>query len=270
MYLGQMKNISSLDNPLYKQLKKLAESARERRKAGRTLLDGMHLIQASIQAGVKPELLVVAASALQRGEIAQFLASAGDMAVVVVTDAMFSVLSPVETPTGIIALIDIPMPVKCPSREFCLMVEDVQDPGNLGSMLRSAAASGVGYVYLSAGCADAWSPKVLRGGMGAHFILAIEERVNLLEKVQAFDGLSLATSLDASVSLFDMDLTGNVAVLVGNEGAGLSYELGAAASVRVSIPMVSQMESLNVAVATAICLFERVRQCSVAGSGARR
>lgn len=265
-----MKTISSLDNPLYKQLKKLAESSRERRKAGKTLLDGMHLIQACIQAGVRPEVLVVSASALQHGEITQFLAGACDMAVVTVTDAMFSALSPVETPTGILALIDIPASAACSGVDFCLMVEDVQDPGNLGSMLRSAAASGVRRVYLSAGCVDAWSPKVLRGGMGAHFVLAIEERVSLLEKVQAFDGLSLATSLDATGLLFDTDLTGNVAVLVGNEGAGLSHALCAAASVQVRIPMVSRMESLNVAAATAICLFERVRQCSVSGLGSRR
>lgn len=256
-----MKNISSLDNPLYKQLKKLAESSRERRKIGKTLLDGIHLVRACIQSGLRPDVLVVSASALSNNEIAQLLASVGNGVVVTVTDAMFSAVSPVETPTGILALIDIPVAPVSSSMDFCLMVEGVQDPGNLGSILRSAAASGVKKAYLSAGCADAWSPKVLRGGMGAHFVMALEEQVNLLEKVRAFNGLSLATSLDATVSLFDTDLTGNVAVLIGNEGAGLSQELSAAASVQVRIPMAVQMESLNVAAATAICLFERVRQC---------
>lgn len=258
-----MKNISSLDNPLYKQLKKLGESARERRKAGKTLLDGMHLIQACLLSGVKPELLVVSTSALASGEISSFLAGADGMDVVCLTDVLFSALSPVETPTGIVALITIPVIAADPEIDFCLMVEGVQDPGNLGSILRTAAASGVQKTYLSAACADAWSPKVLRGGMGAHFVMALEERVNLLEKVQQFSGLSLATSLDASVSVFATDLTGKVAVLVGNEGAGLSAELSAAASVKVRIPMAPRMESLNVAAATAICLFERVRQCSV-------
>lgn len=255
-----MKTISSSDNSLFKQLKKLGESARARRKSGETLLDGMHLIQASVASRNHPKLVVVAESAVSRSEIAALLDSVDDVPVVSLTDALFSMLSPVDTPTGVLALIDIPKPPAVSNTDFCLMVENVQDPGNLGSILRSAAASGVTQAFLSSGCADAWSPKVLRGGMGAQFALAIEEQANLVEKLKAFNGVSLATSLDAGVSIFDVDLTGKLAVLVGNEGAGLSAELETQAAMRVRIPMHPQMESLNVAAATAICLFERVRQ----------
>jgi TrmH family RNA methyltransferase len=130
-------------------------------------------------------------------------------------------------------------------------------------MLRSAAAAGADTVYLSKGCADAWSPKALRGGMGAQFQLALIEHADLMAVGQAFAGKLIATSLAASDSLYDLDLTGPTAFVFGNEGAGLSEELLALASHRTRIPMPGQVESLNAAAAAAICLFERVRQLGV-------
>jgi RNA methyltransferase, TrmH family len=180
----------------------------------------------------------------------------------VLSDAMFAEVSPVATPVGILALIATPQPKVVSTPTFCLLLEDVQDPGNLGSILRSAAAAGVETAWLSSGCADAWSPKVLRGGMGAHFVMTIAEHANLSEKVTGFTGLTVATCLDAQRSLYDLDLTGPVALLLGNEGAGLSAKLLATANARVRIPMPGRMESLNVAAAASICLFERVRQIS--------
>jgi TrmH family RNA methyltransferase len=257
-----VKNISSRDNPLFKQLKKLAESARERRKAGLVLLDGIHLVESALQAAITPQMLVVSESGISHAEIASLLQKQPKVQTVLLTDGLFAEISPVETPAGILALIDVPhLPV--PSKpDFALLLEDVQDPGNLGTLLRSAAAAGVQAVWLSTGCADAWSPKVLRAGMGAHFVLAIEERVNLLEKAAGFVGLTVATSLAATQSLYELDLTGPVALLAGNEGAGLSADLLAAANTQIRIPMPGRIESLNVAAATSICLFERVRQCT--------
>jgi TrmH family RNA methyltransferase len=141
-----------------------------------------------------------------------------------------------------------------------LLLEDIQDPGNLGSMLRTAAAAGADTVYLSKGCTDAWSPKALRGGMGAQFQLALHEHADLITAARDFPGKVIATSLAAGDSLYALDLRGPSAFVFGNEGAGLSAELLAAASHRIRIPMPGQMESLNAAAAAAICLFERVRQ----------
>src|SRR5690606_10623586 len=118
---------------------------------------------------------------------------------------------------------------------FALLIEDIQDPGNLGSMLRSAAAAGVEAVYLSAGCADIWSPKTLRGGQGAQFTLPIAERADLVAVASSFAGRTLAAALGGA-SLYDCQLGGAVAFMIGNEGAGLSAELLAAASERVRIP----------------------------------
>ncbi len=144
------------------------------------------------------------------------------------------------------------------------MLEDLQDPGNLGSILRSCAAAGVRHVLLSKGSVQAWSPRVLRAGMGAHFMLSIYEQTDLRAAVQDFPGTLIATRPLAPRTVFDTDLTGKLGFLFGNEGAGLSAGLMAAADSLVSIPMPGKSESLNVAAAAAVCLFERVRQLTAA------
>jgi RNA methyltransferase, TrmH family len=145
--------------------------------------------------------------------------------------------------------------------KFALMLEDIQDPGNLGSMLRTALGAGVEAVYLSKGCTDAWSPKALRGGQGAQFNLAIIEGVDLVETIHNFAGETYATTLDGE-SLYAQDLSKSSAFLIGNEGAGLSDKIVKAVSHQISIPMHHSLESLNAAAATAVCLFERKRQVS--------
>lgn len=246
-----MKFVSSRDNPFFKTLRKLSESSRHRREAGKTLLDGWHLLQAYRQAGGEPEALVFSQSAVEGGSAAEG---------VVLPDALFAELSPVKTPTGVLALVGYPFALAERTPEFCVLLEDIQDPGNLGAILRSAAAAGCDSAFLSPACADAWSPKVLRAGMGAHFVLKIEERADLAAVAAEFPGMVLAASLGADHSLYELDLTGPVALVVGNEGAGISESLQAAATHRVKIPMPGAVESLNAAAAAAVCLFERVRQ----------
>jgi len=251
--------ISSPDNPLYRGVKKLIASSRERRKTQRTVLDGWHLLEAYMQAQGMPERVLLAGRAVESAEAQRLLASADPRKIAVLDDKLFDQLAPVEEPSGVLSLIAIPQPPKRTPR-FCLLLEDIQDPGNLGSMLRTAAAAGVDSAYLSKGCADAWSPKALRGGMGAQFRLALHEHADLVATARAFGGQVIATSLAANDSLYALDLTGPTAFIFGNEGAGLSDELLAAASHRIRIPMPGQVESLNAAAAAAICLFERVRQ----------
>jgi TrmH family RNA methyltransferase len=223
------------------------------------VLDGAHLLDACLASGRLPEMLVMAESAASNAEISSLSLRAGAPQKIMLPDALFGEVSPVDAPTGILAVIEIPhLPVPA-NPGFCLLLEDIQDPGNLGSMLRSAAAAGVQVAWLSAGCADAWSPRVLRGGMGAHFVLSIVERASLLDVAASFSGRTLAACLGGE-SLYAMDLTGPVAFMIGNEGAGLSRKLIDAASGRFTIPMPGQVESLNAAAAAAICLFERVRQ----------
>ncbi len=257
--IGNMKLIQSRDNPFYKELVKLTTSIRSRNKAGHTLLDGAHLLSAYLNAGFQPRHVLLNAAALQDDEIAALLSRLIAVPVTQLDDRLFSELSELKTPTGILALIDLPQP-EVKTARFALLLEAIQDPGNLGSMLRSAAAAGCDAVFLSPACADAWSPKVLRAAMGGHFCLAIHQQQDLKEVATNFPGKLLATTLQATQSLFDCDLTGNVAFMMGNEGAGLSDELRELATHPVTIPMPGAVESLNAAAATAICLFEAVRQ----------
>ena len=260
------KHIISRDNSVFKQLKKLADSSRERRQVGKTLLDGVHLIEAYIEQFGLPELLIIpeGQSSAEATGLIQAIADGDEIPTVMFTTLMFAELTPVASPTGILALVKIPEMLAPASPNFVLMLEDIQDPGNLGAMLRSAAAAGVDVVYLSIGSADAWSPKALRGGQGAQFTLPMIERADLLDIAANFAGQTFATTMQAK-SLYSQDLTGAVAFMIGNEGAGLSRALIDAASDSVSIPMSGKIESLNATAAATVCLFERVRQVALSG-----
>jgi TrmH family RNA methyltransferase len=259
-----VKFIRSRGNPLFKSLLKLKDSARERRRAGSALLDGIHLVAAYINRVGPPQAIVVSASATETPEIRRLLDKLPSPEPIVLAEAQFRELSPVTTPSGILAVVAIP-PARPVPRDVqcCLLVEDVQDPGNLGSILRSAAAAGMRHVLLSKGCVDAWSPRVLRGAMGAHHALVIEERANLPAFACDYHGQVVAAAADAKKSIFDIDLTQPTAFALGNEGSGLSPELAAQADVHIAVPMAGGLESINVGAAAAVCLFERVRQLRV-------
>jgi TrmH family RNA methyltransferase len=253
--------ITSSDNPRFREYLGLADSARDRRQAGLALIDGVHLIDSFRQRIGPPRELLVSTSARGRPEIAALLATLPGVPCAELGDALFRRLSPVQTPTGVLAVIPIPARRTPPGNpEPCVLLEDVQDPGNLGSILRSTAAAGIRQVYLSAHCADLWSPKVLRAGMGAHFHLECFAGVDLGGFAASFPGRLIATHLAAERSVFDVDLTGQVGLIFGNEGAGLSRAVLDAVDTVVAIPMPGQTESLNIAAAAAVCLFERVRQ----------
>ncbi len=255
-----MKTIQSRDNPFFRELRKLAGSARQRAKAGQALLDGVHLVQAALAAGLRPQQVVVSASGAEDREIAGLLPALSGVPLTCLDDALFAELTDLKTPTGILALIEQPRAALPAARSrFALLLEDIQDPGNLGSMIRSAAAAGCDAVFLSRACADAWSPLVLRAGMGGHFGLAVQESANLVEVAAGFGGGCFAAALGAPDSLYGCDLRGRTAFAIGNEGAGLSAALLGACH-PVTIPMPGKVESLNAAAAAAICLFEAVRQ----------
>ncbi|WP_050477071.1 TrmH family RNA methyltransferase [Herbaspirillum rhizosphaerae] len=258
-----MKSISSRDNGVYKELKQLAASAQARRKAGRSLLDGVHLAEAYLQQGGTPEQCVVAESALYHAEVAPLLAqceAAGSLCICL-PDALYQALSQVENGVGLLLVIATPQP-QAPSvlATSAVLLDGLQDPGNLGSILRSAAAAGIRQVFCSAGTVGAWSPKVLRAGMGAHFLLQIFEGADLLSLSKASKIPVLATSSYAQETIYQIDLTQEVAWLFGHEGQGVADDLMEAAGIKVVIPHLGQMESLNVAAAAAVCFFEQARQ----------
>ena len=202
-----MKLIRSRDNPFFRNLKRLAESGRERRKTGRTLLDGVHLVDAYEKAVGPVEALIIAESALAGGEIADYV-EARDT--VVLADALLRDLGLVDTPSGLLAVVAFPRTTVAVDREKdAILLDGVQDPGNVGTLLRTAAAAGVEQALLSPGCAAAWSPKVLRAGQGAHFALIVVEDADLAAFMADFRGTSVATTLGGDAcSLYAAELAG--------------------------------------------------------------
>ena len=256
-----MERISSRQNTHVKQAHKLAESARERAKSGRTLLDGTRLIGAYIQRfGFKAVTLLVNEHGARRPEVRQLIETVEPRCVFLVADQLFDEISQVETPEGVTAIVEIPRITAKSPDDFRVVLDGVQDPGNVGGLLRTAAASGATSARLAKGCADAWSPKSLRGGMGAQFVLPVRESADLSAALSGFEGCVIATSPRAKKSIFEVDLTGPVAMVFGGEGRGLGEAALEVATQVVHIPMAPKVESLNVAAAAAVCCFERLRQ----------
>ena len=252
-------------NSVFRQLVKLEGSTKKRRACGLTILDGAHLINSYHDKLGAPVQLITNESGCKNTEIKKLLMLNKNQTVEVFlfSDALFREVSPVKTPVGVIALVPIPKPSDIlihKNKNFYVLLESIQDPGNLGSILRSAALAGVSDVFLSEGCADAWSPKTLRAAMGAHFMLRIYEQSNLVKVAKEFKGKVIATTLKTNKSLYKTCLTGPIAFVFGNEGIGLSNMMLKATNEQVVIPMVYKAESLNVAATAAICFFEKVRQ----------
>lgn len=256
---ASMEIIRSRQNPLAKHLLKLAESRRERLKQRQSLLLGTHLVDSALSAGLAPGKLVICEGKEDQPEIAALVARYGQTPVLFDRE-LFAAIEMSPSTVGILALVDIPPPPSPRQDGFCLLLEGVQDPGNVGSILRTAAAAGVDQVWLAPGCADAWSPKVLRAGMGAHFIVPVIERIGVEAALASFRGAIAITTLDEASSLYDSNLRGDLVLVLGSEGGGVSPELASRAGLRLRIPMQHGLESLNVAAAAAICAFERVRQ----------
>jgi len=258
-----MKTISSRDNAFYKELKQLATSSQARRKAGRSLLDGVHLCQSWLELKGLPLHCVVSDDALGNPEVAAIVArvEAGRGQVSALPDALFGALSQVEHGVNLLFVIDTPAP-RVPSSltESAVLLDGVQDPGNVGSILRSAGAAGIKQVFCSPGTAFCWSPKVLRAAMGAHFVLEIFENADLAALVRGAAVPVLATSGYAAEPLWRVDLSGARAWVLGHEGQGVSKELLELATHRVAIPHLGAVESLNVAACAAVCFFEQTRQ----------
>jgi len=233
--------LTSKDNPKVKRWIRLASDARFRRSEKRALIEGPHLLSAALQYGIK--LVAVLAT-----EDAAVDAVLGDKPVIL-GKGVFRAIVEADTPQGVAAEIAIPAGRKADGA--AVFLEGIQDPANVGAILRSAAAFGIARVVLDQACADPWSPRALRAGMGGHFALDIVETKDLGAELDAFRGTVAATVPRGGAAPGPAD-----AWVFGAEGRGLSEETLRRAKVKVTIPMAAGTESLNVAAAAAICLYQ--------------
>lgn len=254
-----MKRIESAANAQFRGLLALSGSARERRRLGLSVIEGAHLLDAYLNRHGAPQHLFVPQRAT--AEVLELVARAG-IEPIELADRLFAQASQVENGPGPIAVVATPRP-ELPARivDDAVYLDRVQDPGNVGSVLRTCAAVGVRRVIASPGTAFCWSPKVLRAAMGAHFHLDIHEGIAPAELLERLAVAVMATTADAPTGLYASDLRAPRVWLLGNEGQGLEAALLGAPGVRhVSIPQTDAVESLNVGVAAAVCLYEQLRQ----------
>ena len=253
----KLDHVTSRDNPALVRLRKLTADPGGYRKTGSVWVEGDHLLRAALQRGWPLGLVVITEGAMQDPALAALAESAARVLVVPV--ALFKSLSGLESPAQIGAELALPGATQVQPQAASVVLDRLQDAGNVGAILRSAAAFGVRQVLAMKGTAALWSPKVLRAGQGAHFGL------NLVEGLAPADLAALqvplvATSSHTEHALNRVALPSPCAWVMGHEGQGVSADLMARCALTVGIPQPGGEESLNVAAAAAICLYESERQ----------
>jgi TrmH family RNA methyltransferase len=226
--------------------------ARVRRAERRVVIEGPHLIDAALRAAIAPLAVLATEAALADPEIAALVRRAR-AAPVLLSERAFDAVADAQAPQGVAA--EIPLPeLRRPGATVFL--EAVQDAGNVGTIIRSAAAFAAGEVVLDRRSADPWSPKVLRAGQGGHFAVGVRQVDDLVAAITSAGGRLVCTVAAAGRSLRAVELSGHIGWAFGAEGVGLSRAVLAHAAERVTIPMAAGAQSLNVAAAAAICLYE--------------
>ncbi len=244
-------HISSRDNPLIKELRKLSQDSTAYRKQGRVWLEGDHLCRAALARGLKPALAVFSESfwPLAHTEWAHVAIKN-----IVISDALLPEISGLESPARMGFVMELPAQAELLTHTASVILDRVQDAGNVGSILRSAAAFGFAQVIALKGTAALWSPKVLRAGMGAHFGLRLVESIEPAA-LAALQVPIVVTSSHHGSFLHQQAIPMPCAWAMGHEGQGVSDDLMARASLKVRIDQPGGEESLNVAAAAAICLY---------------
>jgi RNA methyltransferase, TrmH family len=247
-----VKEISSRDNPLLVKLRRALSSPAGYRRARQVWLEGDHLCRAALARGVPVPLALGTPEAWAAPELAPLLAAAREG--IVLAPPLFATLSELPSPAAMAFVIDLPAAPAIDADAPGVVLDRVQDAGNVGSILRSAAAFGFRQVIALTGSAALWSPKVLRAGMGAHFGLRLVEQAG----ADALAGLRvplLATSSHAADRLDRTPLPWPCAWVLGHEGQGIAPAVQARCAMTLTIPQPGGEESLNVAAAAAVCLY---------------
>lgn len=255
-----MKLIESRANPLFKQLFKWQSAAGRRGEP--VLLEGIHLSQAWLATKGLPRYAIFDQDRIESSVIRSLKQDIPDQSCIVMPGSLLRSLSDVDSSQGVLFVVEsIQQPLPKQINETVVLLDRLQDPGNVGTLLRTCVAAGIKKVFASTGTAACWSPKVLRSGQGAHFALELHEHVNLFELVKSIDCPLAVTTLENGTDIFAAKLPPKCAWVFGHEGQGVHPDLIGQADLKLHINHeVGAIESLNVTVAAAICLFEQRRQ----------
>ena len=258
--MNPARHITARDNPLLKELRKLGSDSVAYRKLGRIWVEGEHLCSAALARGLKPQIAVFSDAGWDRAA-PELRNAAPDT--VRLSDALFGSISALDSPSDMGFVMDLPLAAQVLPGVNTVLLDRVQDAGNVGSILRSASAFGVRQVLALRGTAALCSPKVLRAGMGAHFGLHLVEGLEPHD-LDGWDVPLLVTSSHHGIVLHEARLPKPCAWVFGHEGQGVSPQWEARADMAVRIAQPGGEESLNVAAAAAICLHATSIAASIA------
>ncbi len=258
-----MQKITSKENALIKHISKLKEK-KYRTEFNEYLIEGIKLVKEAIIENANIKQIVISENNLESANIQDFLKDDNGIEYIVVPEKIFYIISDVEKPQGILAVIsknDNNLNIDY-SQDFILILDNIQDPGNLGTIIRTADSCNIKQILVSRGTAECYNPKVIRSTMGAIFrvnIIECDNLKNTIQEIQNNNFKVISTSLDTEKSIYDIKLK-KVAVVIGNEANGVSKEIQNIADEKAKIPMLGKTESLNASIATGVILYEYVRQ----------
>ena len=259
-----MQVISSKDNELIKRIKKLKDK-KYRDESNEYIIEGVKLIEEAVKENAKIKKIIICEDTTRTYEIpTNIMLEIAKYECVYVTDKIFNSITQVTNPQGIMAIIEkntnnteIDF-----TQDIIIALDDVQDPGNLGTILRTVDSIGLNQIIISKGTADAFNPKVVRSTMGAIFRVKIIEVDNLqdtIKQIKRHHFKLMVTSLQTNNSIYDIEFKKKI-IVIGNEANGVSKEIHDMADERAKIPMLGRTESLNASVAAGIVMYEYVRQ----------
>jgi len=253
--------ITSSQNSKIKLVRALLGRAKERREANAFVVEGVRLVEEAANGDWRFEIALYDESLSDRGRLVVERLRSHAIEVEEISESLMQSLSETDTPQGILAVVEISNLPISNSLNFVLIPDQIRDPGNLGTLLRTAAATGVQAVLLPPETTDAFAPKVLRSGMGAHFRLPIHSMIwDEIEQMIKSANLQMYLADINGKSCWETDLRQPLALIIGGEAEGASEQARNLANERISIPMAGNVESLNAAVAGSVLMFEVVRQ----------
>jgi len=258
--------ITSPQNQKLKLIRSLMGRAKERRETNAFVVEGVRLVEEAVNAGWKFQFVLYGSSISERGRDLVKTLSTNKIEVDEVSDDLLQKFSDTENPQGILAVLEFTQYPIPDSPNFLLIPDRIRDPGNLGTLLRTAAATGVQAILLPPETTDLFAPKIVRAGMGAHFRVPIHS-VSWEEIKVRTNHMQILLADMQGTSCWDTDLRQPLALIIGGEAEGASDEARGLATQKICIPMVGNVESLNAGVAGSVLMFEVVRQRNQKESG---